>query len=181
MQAALAAIEPETIQPRIYVACLAAYNSGYLHGAWIDAAQDAWSIWDAIQRILRTSPIAGAEEHAIHDYEGFGGVRIAEYTGIEQVAEIAAFIVEHGELGAALLAHLDDDLAEAREALENRYLGYHASLADYVQELTEETTATPERLRYYIDWQAMARDAELSGDLFTIQLGFETVHIFAGY
>ena len=25
--------------PRIYVACLAAYNNGYLHGAWIDADQ----------------------------------------------------------------------------------------------------------------------------------------------
>ena len=27
--------------PRIYVACLAAYNNGYLHGAWIDADQGA--------------------------------------------------------------------------------------------------------------------------------------------
>ena len=26
-------------EPRIYVACLAAYNNGILHGAWIDAAQ----------------------------------------------------------------------------------------------------------------------------------------------
>lgn len=25
---------------RIYVACLAAYNNGELHGAWIDATQD---------------------------------------------------------------------------------------------------------------------------------------------
>lgn len=25
---------------RIYVACLAAYNNGILHGAWIDADQD---------------------------------------------------------------------------------------------------------------------------------------------
>ena len=27
-------------EPRIYVACLAAYNNGHLHGAWIDAAQE---------------------------------------------------------------------------------------------------------------------------------------------
>lgn len=26
--------------PRIYAACLAAYNSGRLHGRWIDATQD---------------------------------------------------------------------------------------------------------------------------------------------
>ena len=28
---------PPTEQPRIYVACLAAYNNGILHGAWIEA------------------------------------------------------------------------------------------------------------------------------------------------
>jgi Antirestriction protein (ArdA) len=31
-------------EPRIYVACLAAYNNGYLHGAWIDAIQGEWGI-----------------------------------------------------------------------------------------------------------------------------------------
>lgn len=57
-------------EPRIYVACLAAYNSGYLHGAWIDAAQEPWSIYDDVKAMLAASPIAGAEEWAIHDYNG---------------------------------------------------------------------------------------------------------------
>lgn len=170
----------ETDQPRIYVACLAAYNNGRLHGAWIDAARDAWELWDDIRAMLQASPVAGAEEYAIHDYEGFGGVRIAEGEGIDRVTEIAAFIVEHGALGAAVLDHCDDDLAEAREAVAERYLGMHASLADYVQELTEECMSIPDRLRGYIDWQAMAHDAELSGDLFTIETGYEEVHVFAG-
>lgn len=174
-------ITSQTEQPRIYVACLAAYNNGFLHGAWIDAAQEPWALWDAVSTILAASPVAGAEDWAIHDYEGFGRVRIEEYASLDRVAELAAFIVAHGTLGAALLHHCDDDLDEARAALDDRYMGSHASLADYVQELTEETTVIPERLRHYIDWQAMARDAELSGELFTIQLGFETVHIFAGY
>lgn len=169
-----------TDKPRIYVACLAAYNNGILHGAWIDADQDAWAIWDEVKAMLAASPIAGAEEWAIHDYEGFGKVRLSECESFEQVAALAAFIAEHGELGAALLAHFSDDLDEARDALENRYFGCATSLADYVQELTEETTRIPEALRYYIDWQAMARDAELSGDLFTVETGFEVVHVFAG-
>jgi antirestriction protein len=167
-------------RPRIYVACLAAYNNGYLHGAWIDADRDAWAIWADIRDILARSPIPGAEEHAIHDYEGFEGVRIAEYMGIEQVAEIAAFIAEHGELGAALLDHYSSDMDEAREALTDRYHGCHASLADYVQELTEQTTAIPESLRYYIDWKAMARDVEMSGDLFSLELAHDEVHVFSG-
>lgn len=59
-------------------------------------------------------------------------------------------------------------------------MSVHASLADYVQELTEECMTIPERLRSYIDWQAMAHDAELGGDLFTIETGYEEVHVFAG-
>jgi antirestriction protein len=169
-----------TDTPRIYVACLAAYNSGVLHGAWIDATNDAWRIWDGIAAMLVASPIAGAEEWAIHDYEGFGCIRIAEYEGIERVAEIVAFIEEHGALGAAVVDHYSGDLAEAREALEDRYLGTYASLADYMQEITEEMKELPHSLRYYIDYHAMAHDAEMSGDLFAIEIGYEQAHIFAG-
>lgn len=175
-----ATITTNTEQPRIYVACLAAYNSGYLHGAWIDAAQEPWGIYDAVRVMLAASPIADAEEWAIHDYEGFGGIRIEEYTGFKRVSELATFLAEHGEVGAALLDYCSGDLDEAREALADRYLGAHASLADYVQELTEETTAIPEPLRYYVDYQAMARDAELNGDLFTVSTAWDVVHVFAG-
>ena len=93
--------QPQTsFKPRIYVACLAAYNSGYLHGTWIDAAQEPWGIYDEVKAILAASPIAGAEECAIHDYEDFDGVRIEEYSGFERVSAIADFIDEHGDLPA---------------------------------------------------------------------------------
>jgi len=169
-----------TDQPRIYVACLAAYNNGYLHGAWIDAAQEPWAIYDAVRVMLAASPVEDAEEWAIHDYEGFGGIRLSEYASFERVSQLAAFIAEHGEIGAALLDHYNGDLDEARQALADRYHGAHASLADYLQELTEETTTIPHALRYYIDWDSMARDAELSGDLFTIETAHDAVHVFAG-
>lgn len=172
--------EQTNLQPRIYVACLAAYNNGYLHGAWIDAAQEPWAIWDAVQDLLRSSPVADAEEWAIHDYEGFGSLRLHESEGFERVSELACFIAEHGDIGLALLDHCDGDIDAAREAISDRYLGQHASLADYVQDTTEECTAIPHALRYYIDWRAMARDAELNGDLFTVQTAYEVVHVFAG-
>lgn len=174
------AIETINEQPRIYVACLAAYNNGILHGAWIDAGGDAWAMWDGISRMLAASPIAGAEEWAIHDHEGFHGIRLSKHAGIERVAELAAFLEDHGRLGAELHDHFGGDLDEAREAMADRYFGCHASLGDYVQEVAEETTAIPESLRSYIDWRAMARDAELSGDLFTIQTAYNEVHVFAG-
>jgi antirestriction protein len=167
-------------EPRIYVACLAAYNNGYLHGAWIDASQGEWGIWEDIQKMLAASPIPDAEEHAIHDYEGFEGARISEYTGIETVAKLAAFITEHGALGGAVLNYYNNDLDEASEALTERYLGQYTSLADYVQEMTEDSMTIPQSLHYYIDWQAMARDAEINGDLFTISTAYNEVHVFAG-
>ncbi len=57
-----------TITPKIYIACLAAYNNGYLHGKWIDATQDVDSIYSNIRNVLASSPIPDAEEWAIHDY-----------------------------------------------------------------------------------------------------------------
>ena len=107
-------------------------------------------------------------------------MRISEYASFDRVAELAAFIVEYGELGAELFDHFCGDLEEARSALEDRHLGQYQSLADYLQDITEETTVIPQNLRYYIDWQAMGRDYELNGDLFTIETAHDAVHVFAG-
>ena len=166
--------------PRIYVACLAAYNNGYLHGAWIDADQDADQIRNEISAMLARSPIKGAEEYAIHDYEGFESVTIHEYAGIEKVARMGAFIAEHGALGAGLLSEFNGDIDQAETALQDCYHGAFASLADYMEELTTESGVTiPEALRYYIDWEAMARDAEMGGEFFTIETGHDEVHVFS--
>lgn len=167
----------ETFEPKIYVACLAAYNNGILHGRWINADQDTDAIRDDIAEMLKASPIADAEEYAIHDFEDFAGIHVEEYTGIDQVAELARFAVEHGKLGAALFEHYGD-LDAAREALEDSYCGVFQTLADYMEELTSETTAIPENLRTYIDWESMARDAELNGDLLAVRLAWDEVHVF---
>ncbi|WP_020084970.1 antirestriction protein ArdA [Hyphomicrobium zavarzinii] len=165
--------------PRIYVACLAAYNNGYLHGAWIDADQDTDQIRDEIAAMLARSPVEGAEEYAIHDYEGFEGVSISEYAGIDTVARMAAFIAEHGALGAGRLEQFSGDMDQAESTLEDCYHGQFASLADYMEELTTESVTIPEALRYYVDWNAMARDAEMGGDLFTIETAHGEVHVFS--
>ena len=83
-----------TETPRIYVACLAAYNNGKLHGAWIDANQDAEDLQKAVQKMLSQSPEPGAEEWAIHDYEAFDGVEIHESESFETVSALARFIEE---------------------------------------------------------------------------------------
>ncbi len=77
--------------PSIYVACLAAYNSGFLHGKWISADRTFSAIYDEIQDMLRESPIEDAEEFAIHDYEGFGNTRFGEYEDLETVVKYVGF------------------------------------------------------------------------------------------
>lgn len=163
---------------RIYVADLAAYNNGKLHGVWIDACDELEDIQEQINQMLASSPEGFAEEYAIHDYEGFGGYALGEYEGIEAAHEIACFIDEYPDFGDELLNNFGGDLDEARKAAEENYCGCYKSLADYAQELTEETTQIPEKLSYYIDYERMGRDMELNGDVFTIEAGYEEVHIF---
>ena len=166
-----------TKEIKIYVADLAAYNAGHLHGCWIDATDDLEAIQEQVSAMLAASPVAGAEEYAIHDYEGFGNYPLSEYEGLEAAYEIACFIAEYPDFGEELLSHFDD-LEEARQAAEENYCGCYKSLSDYAQELTEECTDIPENLTYYIDYEAIARDMALGGDVFTIETGFEVVHIF---
>lgn len=168
----------EKLEPRIYVACLAAYNNGWLHGVWIDVEDDADAVRDAINAMLKTSPVPGAEEYAIHDHEGFGGVEIAEYAGVDKVVRIASFLRARGTLGALVLEHFCGDLDAAASALDEDYRGVFGSLADCYQDMTEETLTIPEALRLYIDWEAMGRDARLNGEVFTVETAHDEVHVF---
>ncbi len=145
-----------TATPRIYVACLAAYNNGHLHGEWIDIDNED-QVQDEINNILKTSPIANAEEWAIHDHENIGN--IGEYESIEKLVAYSDFIKEHGDIGEAVLEHYNNDLDDAIEALENNFHGEHDDQESFVMQWTEETgMEIPNHLQYYIDYEKMARD-----------------------
>jgi antirestriction protein len=161
---------------KIYVADLAAYNNGKIHGVWIDAMTD--DIQEQINDMLKLSPEPFAEEYAIHDCEGFGDVRLPEYQNIESVREIACFLYEYDEFGAALLNHWNDNIDEAKKAAEDSYQGCYESLADYAKTVTEDISDIPSYLHYYIDFEHMGRDMECNGEVYTIDLGYQNVHVF---
>lgn len=163
---------------RIYVADLAAYNNGKLHGVWIDATRDINDIQARINTMLAESPEGFVEEYAIHDYEGFGGYSVGEYEGIQSLHEIACFITEYPDLAGELLSHFGGHLEDARKAMEESYSGCYKSLADYAEELTDDASQIPENLAYYVDYARMGRDMELNGDIYTIKTSFEDVHVF---
>jgi antirestriction protein len=161
----------------IYVADLAAYNNGTLHGVWIDATQDLITIQTAVECMLKRSPIEDAEEYAIHDYQGFGQYSLSEYEGLESANNVACFIEEYPNFGTELLNYYSD-IDEAKKVAEENYHGTFESLADYAQQLTEETSDVPEHLAFYIDYDKMGRDMEMSGDIFSIEVSHCEVHIF---
>jgi antirestriction protein len=164
-------------RPRIYVACLAAYNSGFLHGRWI-AATTPDEVQAEVRAMLAESPVPEAEEWAIHDHEGFEDVSVPEYASFESVCDLAAFLSEHGRLGAKLHRHFGGELEAARAAFED-YAGQYKTAADFAEEVTRETgTQIPASLEYYIDWQALARDMALNGEILVFQTGFDEVHVF---
>ena len=163
--------------PRIYLACLASYNAGTLHGAWAHAT-DEDALREAVVAMLADSPTDGAEEFAIHDHEGFGSWGPDEYEGLAEVAAKGAFIAEHGPLGAEVLAHFSGRLDEADAAFEE-YAGEWPDLGHFAEDLTEQSgVAIPDSVRLYVDYDAMGRDLELGGDVFTVRTSFDTVHVF---
>jgi antirestriction protein len=169
--------------PRIYVADLASYNAGRLRGEWIELDRDTTveDLQASIHALLERCSSGGhvAEEYAIHDHENFCGYELDEYEHPETVVKVAAFVAEHGQLGARLLNH-SYDIDEARHVLEEQYAGTGDSLADWASEFLEESgqlEEVPERWRPYLDLEQYAHDLELGGDIFTIDID-GGVHVF---
>lgn len=155
--------------PTIYVACLAAYTSGILHGEWIDAT-DLEQMHRDIENMLKSSPVPDAEEIAIHDSDNFYDVVIGEYANLEHVAKLATLIAEHGQPFADYYYEGGMDLDEAAGTFEEAYMGRFESLEDFAMQQFEELYG-PINLpgfRIEVDHAAWACDYWISdaGDVF---------------
>ncbi len=171
-------------RPRIYVADLAAYNNGQLHGRWIDATDDDAQLAQAVTEMLAASPIAGAEEWAIHDYDGFGLLRLGEYESLATISGLAGGIAAHGIAFAAFADWLGVDAA-TDAAFTEHYRGSWQSVEDYAEALLrdlgtwEMVDQLPAWLQPYVrvDVPGFSRDLQLGGDIYAVEHG-EEVHIF---
>lgn len=170
---------------RAYVADLAAYNSGRLIGAWIALdGLDADEIRAAVSAVIAASPFLGAEEYAIHDWDGipssFGEWpdwdAVAAYVGAMadlDDSDREAFAAYIADIGASVDS---DSLDGFREA----YNGCHRSGEDFAAELADEIGAVPESPVWpcsHIDWEAAWRDLEICGDYWG-EHGAHGFHVF---
>jgi antirestriction protein len=169
----------QTDTPRIYVASLSDYNAGRLHGVWIDADQDAEDIRAEIAEMLSESSEEIAEEYAIHDHENFAGVSIGEYDDLDQIADIARMISEHGEAYGAYVDHVGVDYASLQD-FEDTYCGRWDSEVDYAENFIDQYHDLDQMmgsLSSYFDYERFARDLFRS-DLYSVAASDGGIYVF---
>ena len=135
--------DTEQIRPRIYIRSLVDYNEGHDIGDWIDASQGLEDIHADVQAILARSLHAHwtgqpSEEWAIHDYEGFGSVRLHEYESLDVVCVLGKGIAEHGLAFAAWAEIEDDKDIHTLERFRDAYLGAFDSRQAYAEHIVDD-------------------------------------------
>ena len=159
--------------PRIYVACLAAYNSGHLHGRWIDLTEstDDTLIHEQIAEMLAESPVGEeAEEFEIHDTDNLP----SWVTDVDQAVELAEVLEEispHDWPAYFAFCRNWDEVQTADDFTE-AFAGIHSSAEDYAMQLAEDCAGSREELEMQsrwpfncIDWEQAARELEIGGDI----------------
>jgi antirestriction protein len=146
---------------RAYVACLASYNAGILYGRWVDLdGSDPDEVREQIGDILAGSPSPGAEEWAIHDYDGVPSW-FGEHPDLDKLLAYVEAVEEHGTPFEVYVAEhlgyhqLDENTVDSfRES----YRGSYNREDDYAYEWLEEFCSSwPEEARRYFDAEAWMR------------------------
>lgn len=171
----------DNLRPKIYVACLAAYNNSYLHGCWINADRDINDIHNEIESMLANSPVENAEEWAIHDFDCFGDISLDEYESLDTVNSLAQLIVEHDLVAGKLFEYYGNNIDEVERTLEENYHGAWDSKMDFAESLFNDcySNEIPENILFYIDYQKFSDDLFID-DYFSINVNHE-IHVFSYY
>jgi antirestriction protein len=167
--------------PRIYVACLAAYNAGRLHGEWIDADQPVDDIWTEVKAMLAKSPEPCAEEWAIHDYDGFGPLRLSEWESFDRVAAIAAGIAQHGDAFTAWLSYDSERDPVDSDAFHDAYRGEWDSLRDYAEGFADDVglyDAAEKANSPYVTVDIDRLERDLDVEMYTVPSDHCTLYVF---
>ena len=171
-----------------YFACLASYNNGRLHGAWVDLelCQDREDLVEAITWILHTSPTPMAEEWAMHDHAGLPDfLSRTEWPELAHLVEWAQALDSLSEAGEdageayRLFCENQSTIVEP-EDFESAYLGRHDSGADYAADRAAELGLLDHLVWpfNYIDWEGAWDELDSDG-FWQKRSSSGGVHIFA--
>lgn len=155
---------------KVYVACIAAYNAGRLHGVWMDASAPPEDLHRQIQDMLKASPVPGAEEFRIDDTEGFGDIK-ADRLDVSELPQLCSMIEEQGlEIVGAAMDYVGAGMARVWRA----YLKIQDSCPRIFQSDQEYgyylfdgmgfDQSIPKELHSYFDYAAYGRDTRINND-----------------
>lgn len=145
-------------EPSIYIACLSSYNSGHLHGAWINPKTDRDELQAQIDEVLKASPMPNAEEWAVHDYDNFPN--LGEYPDLDKIIEVQEAINEHDidKVNGFLELWSIEDL----DHIDDAFYGEYASFSEFAQNFADDTieglSDGNSTLARYFDYDAFERD-----------------------
>lgn len=151
--------------PRIWVGCLACYNSARLVGEWFDATEgDDITLADVHGGAQHVR--SGCEEIWVMDHEN---LPIRGECSPHDAAQLAHVVeeVHENDREAFLVWALSGDQIEDGDGLpsasdfEERYCGTWESFEAYAENLGEDIAlldGIPDEIARYFDWRAWARD-----------------------
>lgn len=168
------------ITPSIYIACLASYNNGILHGKWIELDQDIDDVQKEIQTLLQTSPIENSEEYAIHDYEGFFGYSVSEYENIESLVEFVEMIQKYGEAYVVLIDYMGSFESTTEDVFNEVYQGQWDSEVNFTEQIADEIMEIPKNISFYFDYEKFSNDLFIN-DYLSVESSSGGYHIFRRY
>ena len=161
------------MNPRVYIASLEAYNSGILHGQWVDADD----IENGVIEVLDTCPK--------NDYEYFH-VDLCEYSSVDTVlkyVEICDYFKdeEQAEAYFKFCEHVGLDWSdEEYTAFEESYQGCFDCQPSFTEEYVDSIgllDSIPDDLKCYFDYEKFNRDLFMC-DFFDIECSQGGIFVF---
>ena len=150
---------------RVYVGTYKKYTAGSLFGAWLDIEdyEDKEAFHEACADLHSDEE---DPEFMFQDWEGIPDALISECEINEDLWDYLAFDDGNNGEAKAAYVYLNDGWSESE--FQDSYRGKYGSWEAMAEELLEETGELediPERLRYYFDYAAYARDIRVGGDM----------------
>lgn len=173
--------------PAVWVACLAAYNSGILHGKWVNVPGTVEEMQEEIDSVIKSSPVPDAEEWEFHDHSDFKPFEIHQWEDIDSLvmkANILNDLSDHEKEAFECWDYQEGpgmDEHDVLEAFRDQYVGSFKDGSDYAWEYfhecyPEQVNADP--TQWFIDWEKAWEWMQNSWGYYGVQTGFETCHVF---
>ena len=152
-------------EPAVYCGTYGKYNNGDISGAWVDVASFA-DYEEFMEFCERVHADEEDVELMFQDYEGFPYSWYSESGMGEEIFDrIKDFAALDNDKREAYEAYLDNYDSEASvEDFTDCYQGHFDCPEDFAEQLYFELYEIPAHLESFIDWQAVWRNLDTSGD-----------------